>query len=113
MFSASLASRRKPWNKLGFYGLPAVQINQQKLYTNGWFTMALLSSCSVNKPTEVMCKRVVHCGFGLMLLDTDTESTHKGLLFSSQRKGLIISSCHELLNFPKTITLDLSPMLVF
>lgn len=56
---------------------------------------------------------MVHGGFGLMVLDMDTEGILKGRLFYSQRKRLTTSSCQELLNFSKTITLDLSPMLVF
>lgn len=56
---------------------------------------------------------VVHGGFGLMLLYMDTEEVFKGHLFYSLRKRLTTSSCQELLNFSKTVTLDLSSMLVF
>lgn len=48
-----------------------------------------------------------------MLLDMDTEGILKGHLFYSQRKRLTTSSWQELLDFPETIALDLSPMLVF
>lgn len=53
-----LSKQKKIWHKLGSYALAAVQINQQKLYANGWFTMALVYSCSVNKPTEALGKWV-------------------------------------------------------
>lgn len=48
-----------------------------------------------------------------MLLDMDTEGILKGHLFYSQRKRLTTSSWQERLDFPETIALDLSPMLVF
>lgn len=74
-----------------------------------WFTLALYIS------PQKLCVSgwVIDGSFGLMLLDMDTEGILKGHLFYSQRKRLTTSSCQELLDFSKTITLDLSPMLVF